>query len=706
MVDVCVNKIIKNFDTDEEHLILWISPENKYGYWHNLSGKSRTPKRFEIPDIIQGQADGLYEIEDFIALDTVRSEETLTIKEKDHRERVWCVMQPIVEAEPDIYERSMRADILRVATEQNGFEKAHLYKLLDRYWRTGKTKNAFIPAYHNSGARGKQRESYKKKNISISSDAAIGKTLTDIDRKNFATAVNKYYLSREKISLKATYEKLLQHFYTVKSDDGKLKMLAPYETPSFRQFHYWYGKNRDAVSEQKKRNGENTFNLNGRGVLGKSDFGMMGPGSQFQIDATVGDIYLVSQFDRSNIIGRPVIYFVIDAFSRMVTGVSVGLEGPSWASAMIALSNMAANKVPFCNRYGIEIEEKDWPCHHVPASLLGDRGELESKNANNLVNMLGIRIINAPPYRADLKGIIEQHFRTVNTTSVALLPGSVKPDMAKRGGKDYRLDATLDIRQFTQIIIKCVLYYNNHHYMDYFEKSEAMIADNVEAIPAKLWYWGIRHYSGALRFYPEDVVRLAVMPTSNATVTPKGIKFKNIFYICDRAVSEAWFEKARSRRTWSVPISYDPRDMEHIYIWNKDEKKHEVCTLLDWNNKNAGKCLDEIIYEQRMEKFVGQRMKSAEMEAKLNLNSEIDSIVSEAKNMSNGNPVKSKKERLSGIRENRRHEKENMRTSDKLIAEDSNVADGQNINRADESGEDISSILQMIKRKAEERLKK
>ena len=29
----------------------------------------------------------------------------------------------------------------------------------------------------------------------------------------------------------------------------------------------------------------------------------MGPGAQFQIDATVGDVYLVSQFDRNNIIG-------------------------------------------------------------------------------------------------------------------------------------------------------------------------------------------------------------------------------------------------------------------------------------------------------------------------------------------------------------------------------------------------------------------
>ena len=702
-----VNKIIRNLDTGDEYLVLWISPENKYGYWHNLSGKSRMPKRFDVPDIIQGQAIGLYDVEDFAPSNAVRLEETLTVKEREHRERIWSIMQPIVEAEPKIYERSTRADILRNAIARNGVEKSYLYKLLDRYWRSGKTKNAFIPTYYKSGARGKQRDSYKKQTCSSLSDARIGKALTDEDRKNFATVINRYYLSREKISLKTTYEKLLQDFYTIKSDDGKLKLLALSEIPSYRQFYYWYGKNRDTVAEQKKRNGENTFNLNGRSVLGKSDFGMMGPGSQYQIDATVGDIYLVSQFDRSNIIGRPVIYFVIDAFSRMVTGVGVGLEGPSWASAMTAIANMAANKVEYCKQYGIEIDVNEWPCHHVPASLLGDRGEMESKNADNLANILGIRIVNAPPYRADLKGIVEQHFRTLNTNSVALLPGSVKPDMSKRGGKDYRLDATLDIRQFTQIVIKCVLYYNNHHYMDYFEKTEAMIADRVEAIPVKLWDWGIRSYSGALRSFPEEVVKFAVMPSANATVTAKGIKFKNIFYSCDRAIDESWFEKARSGKTWSVNISYDPRDMANIYIWNKDDRKYDICTLLDWNGKNAGKCLDEIIYEQRKEKLAGQQLKNAGIEAKLNLNAEIDSIVSEAKNMAKGAPLKSKKERVSNIKENRRNEKKNMRLSNKPTNGDGSViANGSEFKTADQTEEDINPIMQIIKRKAEERIKK
>ncbi|MDR1754231.1 MAG: transposase family protein [Eubacterium sp.] len=154
----------------------------------------------------------------------------------------------------------------------------------------------------------------------------------------------------------------MQDFYAQKTDEGKLKLLAPSEIPTFWQFQYWYYKNVNIVDEKRKRDGDRAFELNNRAVLGKSDYCLMGPGAQFQVDATIGDIYLVSQFNRSNIIGRPVLYFIIDAFSRMVVGMSVGLEGPSWSALASAIINVATDKVAFCRQYGVEISECDWPC--------------------------------------------------------------------------------------------------------------------------------------------------------------------------------------------------------------------------------------------------------------------------------------------------------------------------------------------------------
>lgn len=709
--EIYVNKSVQDTETGNVYLILWISPGNEYGYWYDLNSSSRKPLPFQFCNIQNGLQSGRYEEGLCPSPQIIRSEDTLTSKELRHRDRIWGIMKNAVETEPDIYDNKLRHAILREAADRNSIATPNLYVWLDSYWRSGKTKNAFLPKYSNCGSKGKERHLYRRKsNINSDNTTLYGKTLDDNDRLNFASAVKLYYLTKEKMSLRTVYEKLLQDFYAVPiSDDGhtsKLKLLPPQELPTFRQFQYWYSKNRNIIIEAQKRDGESKFELNKRSILGKADHGLMGPGAQYQIDATVGDIYLVSQFDRSNIIGRPVIYFVIDAFSRMVTGMSVGLEGPSWTGAMMALENMTADKVLFCREYGIEIKESDWPCHHVPSSILGDRGEMESKNADNLVNILGIRIVNAPPYRADLKGIIEQHFRTINTNSVALLPGSVKPDMSKRGGKDYRFDATLDIRQLIQIIIKCVLYYNNHHYMGYFEKNEYMQSDNVESIPCRIWEWGIQNCSGALRSYPQEQVRMAVMPTANATVTAKGIRFKGVYYSSDRAIREAWFEKARSGKTWQVIVSYDPRDMENIYICNQDSRDYDSCFLLEWNWKYAGKYLDEVIYEQRKEKLVQKQLKLSETEAKINLNAEIETIVSEAKRLAGGLPEKSKTSRVSQIRDNRKHERERMQLESSTYQDAPECVNNQIPSTQSESKvEELSPTLQMIKRKVEERLK-
>ena len=40
--------------------------------------------------------------------------------------------------------------------------------------------------------------------------------------------------------------------------------------------------------------------------------------SRYEIDATIADIYLVADDDRSKILGRPILYVVVDDFSRMV----------------------------------------------------------------------------------------------------------------------------------------------------------------------------------------------------------------------------------------------------------------------------------------------------------------------------------------------------------------------------------------------------
>ena len=155
-----------------------------------------------------------------------------------------------------------------------------------------------------------------------------------------------------------------------------------------------------------------------------------------------------------------------------------------------------------------------------------------------------------------------------------------------------------------------------------------------------------------------------------------------------------------------MDILYDPRNMANIYVRSQGDTNYEICSLLEWNSKNAGKYLDEVIYEQRKENIIGSQLKVRETEAKINLNAEIEAIVAEAQDMSKGLPKKSKREQISRIKENRREERGIM----KEVSTETNgtaVSSAKQHSATAKSGtdEELTPRLRMIKAKAEEQLK-
>lgn len=675
-------------------------------YIIQLDTKSGLPAQMMVSELSDGLAKGWIEhSEDPYVPPTDPSE-----KDLGRRDYLWSLLSGILKDEPAIYDRQNRATLLESVSASSGMPKTNLYPLLRRYWQRGKTPNAFLTANNKKGGAGIHRRSHHG-GRTREDGSSQGKILDEDDYIYFDEAIRKYYLTRQQPTMKDTFDRLVRDHYSTQDADGVFHLLPAGQIPSLRQFRYWYKQHYDIKTETQEREGEKAFSLKKRSVTGSADFALAGPGSQFQVDATIGDIYLVSQFDRRDIIGRPVLYFVMDTFSRMVTGMYVGLEGPSWAGMMEALYNASADKVDFCHRYNIEITEDMWPCHHLPSVLLGDRGELESSAADGLTSPLGIRVDNAPPYRGDLKPIIERHFRTIDGNASAFLPGRVRPDMSARGGPDYRLDAKLDLRQFTQIIINCVIYYNNFHYLSGYEKNPQMLRSDVEAIPVQLWNWGIRNQSGHLRSFPEKTVRTALLPVGNASVTEKGIRFKGLFYTCPQAVDNLWFETARKDGRYTIPASYDPRDLGRIYVRDPASGSFVLCELLNWQKKYEGKSLPEVLYEQekhRIEEKNGQRR---EQEAKINLDHTIESIVQGAVQLAPDTKGIPKSQRVSDIRENRANEKNVMRREESFVSGKAGLDPAQPqdtpepSDTADVPDEALSPVLRMIKKQVEERNK-
>lgn len=327
----------------------------------------------------------------------------------------------------------------------------------------------------------------------------------------------------------------------------------------------------------------------------------------------------------------------------------------------MALVNMITPKIQFCRQYGIDIDESDWPSHYAPKRIMGDRGELISVTlGKNIIQSLRIDIENASPGRADLKALVERRFGLVPAKFRQFTPGYVEKDFNERGARDYRLDAALDLREFTQLLILAVLEHNFTPIRDKIIPAD-MVTDGLSATPLDLWQWGIINRSGCLRALTIEEVALNVMPTDKARVTGKGIYFKGSYYSCDTALRNEWYSKAR-QSGWTVTVSYDPRSMDIVYL--RDSKLHrgfEICKLLERSFVNYGKSLFEIeelalakkrneasseIDRQSKRILIREKMAEIESNAKRNTNEVNDSNVPKSLKTSDIRPNKAQEKEI------------------------------------------------------------
>ena len=666
---VVVNTLIRwNNDKsieDSIERILWMMPEKDFAFIIDVKS-NKIPFTRRISDIENSITEGLAYIEDKDDFIRVIQEENITNLDKEKRDMSWEIISHIVIQEPLIFDSKHRSIIIEKAANEYGVTNRTVLNYLIRYWQRGKTKNALLPNFYLCGGKGKSKSVSHVKRGRPRKHAQLSGTGININediKKIFRVSINKFYHTSAKNSLTVAYELMCKEFFSkeFKIENGiRIPILrSSDEIPTFGQFKYWFNLERDMKKEIISRKSLKKYDQQHRPILGTSTAEAIGSGSIYQVDATIADVYLVSRFNRNWVIGRPIVYVIIDVFSRMITGLYVGLEGPSFLGAMNALANCASNKVAFCKQYDIEISEDDWPVNYLPDTLIADRGELEGKSIDNLINGIHLKIQNTPPYRADWKGIIEQNFHVMNERVKPFLPGTVDFDQRERGDRDYRLDAKLDISQFTQIMIRSILYHNNSHYLKNYNREEMMIQHDVKSIPIELWNWGIKNRAGKLRNIPEDIVKLYLMPSDTAVVTAKGIKFKNMYYSSKTSLKEKWHERARNKGTWKVEISYDPRNMNFIYIKDVYGEGFEKCTILEHQASYIDKTYEEIEYMLQKEKMDIKSNEKTELQSKVDLISQIEDIVKRAKRQTDEgiDITESKRKKLNGIKENRILEK-------------------------------------------------
>ena len=448
------------------------------------------------------------------------------------------------------------------------------------------------------------------------------------DEKNMRWALNKFFYTKNQNSLTTAYTLMLKNKYS----DSTGSLLP--EFPTFNQFRYFYRKYRNMQTYYISRNGLKNYQRNNRPLTGDGvqEFApAIGVG---MLDSTICDIYLVD--DAGNLIGRPLLTACVDAYSGLCCGYSLSWEGGVYSLRGLMLS-VITDKVELCKRFGISINAEDWNCQQLPATLITDKGS-EYKSANfEQIAELGVKVVNLPPYRPELKGSVEKFFDLVQDLYKPHLKGKgvIEPDYQERGAHDYRKDACLTLETFETILLRCIVYYNSQRIIENFPYTEDMLSANVQPQASAIWNWNMTQPGANLISVDRERLMLTLLPRTTGTFSRHGLRVNQMRYAHD-GYTEAYLSGG------TVTVAYNPDDVSCVWLIENGSYTH--FDLIE--NRFAGKRLTAVQAMQTAQKAIIKDSVQDNLQAKIDLADHICTIASAAGSTGNS--------QIKSIRENRK----------------------------------------------------
>ena len=500
------------------------------------------------------------------------------------------------------YATRQRSSYLTPHAKKVGTYSKALARLLSLYWRNGQDKMALLPAFSKSGGSGRERApttkplGSPKQPRTIAIDRANTFIVSDGDKKKFKKALKKYYLKESGLTLAKTYDNLLKDSY---SKEIKLAEASgrPPLVPTKKQLSYWRTKLFSQEQIIQQQTSENDYLRNKRGVLGSVTDRSHLPGSYFEIDATVADVHIVSELGAKYVLGRPTIYIVADRASRMIVGMHVSLYHASWRSARQALTNSFLPKSTYCKSFGVDIEDSEWPCAHIPKELVCDNGEMIGVQPNKVLTSM-TKLSFTPPYRPDCKGVVEKRFDIINKEVIHELLGTTRGGQVVRGSRDPRKDAIYTLKEVTAEIIKAVLEHNRSILDDLAFSSPLLIENDLSPTPLNYWKIHLAKHRHELQSSNSDEVIARLLPSVEVSMTRSGIYYQGMFYSCSEVENLNMASIARSSGRWRVEARIDENTTNYIYVRLDKNREFIRCYLLPRSRMLGDKSMFESYFMQ------------------------------------------------------------------------------------------------------------
>lgn len=442
-------------------------------------------------------------------------------------------------------------------------------------------------------------------------------TLLTKDEKNMRWALNKFYFSYQKHSLKTAYTMMLKAKYC----DGNGELLAEY--PTFNQFRYFYRKRKNNQTYYISRNGLTNYQRNNRPLLGDGVQEYAKAPGMGMLDATVCDIYLVNEF--GGIVGRPILTACVDSYSSLCCGYALSWEGGMYSLRQLML-NVVTDKQELCKKHGINIKLQEWDSSLCPGVLVTDQGTEYVSNCFEQIAELGIKVVNLPVYRPELKGTVEKFFSIIQDLFRPYLKGRglIEPDFQERGAHDYRKDACLTLEQFEKVLLRCIIYYNSQRVLENFPYTDDMLKEKIPPYANDIFKYGMNLEGVNLVRVDKRQLMLTLLPRTEGKFTRSGLIVNRVRY-----KNTNYAEKYLSGGV--VTVAYNPDDSSSV--WLVEKGNFIEFTLIESRYQN--KSFSEIEIMQTAKKKIVKSVETSNIQAKINLASHIEAIVENVGN-SNG----------------------------------------------------------------------
>lgn len=433
-------------------------------------------------------------------------------------------------------------------------------------------------------------------------------TLLTKDEKNMRWALNKFYFSYQKHSLKTAYTMMLKAKYC----DGNGELLAEY--PTFNQFRYFYRKRKNNQTYYISRNGLTNYQRNNRPLLGDGVREYAKAPGMGMLDATVCDIYLVNEF--GGIVGRPILTACVDSYSSLCCGYALSWEGGMYSLRQLML-NVVTDKQELCKKHGINIKLQEWDSSLCPGVLVTDQGTEYVSNCFEQIAELGIKVVNLPVYRPELKGTVEKFFSIIQDLFRPYLKGRglIEPDFQERGAHDYRKDACLTLEQFEKVLLRCIIYYNSQRVLENFPYTDDMLKEKIPPYANDIFKYGMNLEGVNLVRVDKRQLMLTLLPRTEGKFTRSGLIVNRVRY-----KNTNYAEKYLSGGV--VTVAYNPDDSSSV--WLVEKGNFIEFTLIESRYQN--KSFSEIEIMQTAKKKIVKSVETSNIQAKINLASHIETL--------------------------------------------------------------------------------